>query len=163
MGWQSQYAQYFTARSMPLRQLAYAMCGDWHLADDLVQHTFLQLYRHWRRVEQATLDAYARKVLVNAYLSHRRKYWREYVVADPPDRAADGPADDHSAAIGAALAALPPRQRALVVLRHMEDMSISEAAELLGISEGTVKSQTARGLEKLRAALKQPALEEFRG
>ena len=163
MGWQSQYAEYFAVRSLPLRQLAYAMCGDWYLADDLVQHTFLQLYRHWRRVEPATLDAYARKVLVNAYLSHRRKYRRESVVADPPDSAADGPADGRSPAIDAALAALPPRQRALVVLRHMEDMSISEAAELLGIAEGTVKSQTARGLEKLRAALKQPALEEFRG
>jgi RNA polymerase sigma-70 factor (sigma-E family) len=163
MGWQAQYSEYFAVRAVPLRQLAYAMSGDWHLADDLVQHTFLQLYRHWRRLEPATLDAYTRKVVVNAYLSHRRRYRREHVVADPPDGAIAGPGEGADIAVGAALAALPPRQRALVVLRHMEDMSISEAADLLGVTEGTVKSQTARGLQKLRAAMNQPALEEFRG
>lgn len=155
MSWESDYADYFTARSVPLRRLAFTLSGDWHLADDLVQHTFLQLYRHWRRVEGTTLDAYTRRVLVNAFLSHRRKYKREQVVAAPPDTAARGdedPGDD----IGAALAALPPRQRALVVLRHLEDMSVADAAQLLGISEGTVKSQTSRALDKLRVALAQP-------
>jgi RNA polymerase sigma-70 factor (sigma-E family) len=163
VAWQSEYCEYFAVRSVPLRQLAYAVSGDWHLADDLVQHTFLQLYQHWRRLEPATLDAYSRRVLVNAYLSHRRRYQREHVMADPPDRAIIGPAEGTDTTIIAALAALPPRQRVLVVLRHMEDMSISEAAEVLGVAEGTVKSQTARGLEKLRAALQQPALGDVHG
>lgn len=156
MTWQSDYADYFTARSVQLRRLAFALSGDWHLADDLVQHTFLQLYRHWRRIEGTTLDAYTRRVLVNAFLSHRRRYRREQVVAAPPDAAVRSD-DDALQDVGAALAALPPRQRALVVLRHLEDMSVADAAELLGITEGTVKSQTSRALDKLRVALAQPS------
>jgi RNA polymerase sigma-70 factor (sigma-E family) len=151
MSWESEYADYFAARSVSLRRLAYGLSGDWHLADDLVQHTFLQLYRHWRRVDKATLDAYTRRVLVNGYLSHKRRYRREQIVSTPPDTTvwAEPQHDD----IGAALACLPPRQRALVVLRHLEDMSVADAAELLGITQGTVKSQTARALDKLRATL----------
>lgn len=160
MTWESDYTDYFAVRSVPLRRVAFGLCGDWHLADDLIQHTFLQLYRHWRRLDPATLDAYTRKTLVNAFLSHRRRGWREQVVADPPDQIAPAAPEAPDAALKAALAALPPRQRALVVLRHLEDISVSEAAELMGIAEGTVKSQTARGLEKLRAALGQPALRE---
>ena len=81
---EQEFAAYFEARSVSLRRLAFALCGDWHLADDLVQHTFLQLYRHWRRLEGDTLDAYSRRTLVNAFLSHRRRYRREHVVAEPP-------------------------------------------------------------------------------
>ncbi|HCU51136.1 MAG TPA: SigE family RNA polymerase sigma factor [Micromonosporaceae bacterium] len=159
MTWESDYADYFTARSVKLRRLAFGLSGDWHLADDLVQHTFLQLYRHWRRLDGMTLDAYSRRVLVNALLSHRRRYKAEQVVAETPDSAAPGHEDPMEGNIAAALAALPPRQRALVVLRHVEDMSVADAADLLGITEGTVKSQTARALDKLRAALAEPARE----
>lgn len=145
-----EFASYFAARSIPLRRLAFALSGDWHLADDLVQHTFLQLYRHWKRLEGDTLDAYSRRTLVNAFLSHRRRFRREQVVADPPEGVVPGWDPGGGEDIAAALAILPPRQRALVVLRHLEDMSVADAAELLGITEGTVKSQTARALEKLR-------------
>ena len=148
-----EFADYFAARSISLRRLAFALSGDWHLADDLVQHTFLQLYRHWRRLEGQTLDAYSRRTLVNAFLSHRRRYRREHVVAEPPDGAAPDADPGGGEDIAAALSVLPPRQRALVVLRHLEDMSVADAAELLGITEGTVKSQTARALEKLRESL----------
>jgi RNA polymerase sigma-70 factor (sigma-E family) len=153
MSQEREFADYFTARSVSLRRLAFALCGDWHLADDLVQHTFLQLYRHWRRIDGGTLDAYSRRILVNAFLSHRRRSRREHVVAEPPSGVAPDPAEPRSDDVAAALAQLPPRQRALVVLRHLEDMSVADAAELLGIAEGTVKSQTSRALEKLRAAL----------
>ncbi|MEV0267577.1 SigE family RNA polymerase sigma factor [Hamadaea sp. NPDC050747] len=149
MTWKADYSEYFAARAAPLRRLGYGLSGDWHLAEDLVQHTFLQLYRHWRRLDPSTLDAYSRRTLVNAYLSHRRKK-RETAVADVPDRAAD-PVPDLDLDVRAALDALPPRQRALVVLRHLEDISVAEAADLLGIAEGTVKSQTAHGLAKLRS------------
>lgn len=141
MSQQQEFADYFVARSISLRRLAFALCGDWHLADDLVQHTFLQLYRHWRRIESATLDAYSRRILVNAFLSHRRRYRREQVVAEPPSGAAPDPAEPRSDDLAAALAELPPRQRALVVLRHLEDMSVADAAELLGIAEGTPKGR----------------------
>jgi len=66
MSWEREFADYFAARSISLRRLAYALSGDWHLADDLVQHTFLQLYRQWRRLEGGTLDAYSRRMLVCA-------------------------------------------------------------------------------------------------
>ncbi|HKD97450.1 MAG TPA: SigE family RNA polymerase sigma factor [Micromonosporaceae bacterium] len=148
-----EFAGYFTARAAALRRLAYGLCGDWHLAEDLTQTTFIRLYRHWHRLEPATIDAYARRVLVNAYLSHRRSRRRESVVADVPEVAmlVDDPVTPDG--LGAALAALPPRQRALIVLRHLEDVSVAEAAELLGITEGTVKSQVSRGLATLRTAL----------
>ncbi len=160
MTWESNFADYFAVRAAPLRRLAYAMSGDWHLADDLVQHTFLQVYRHWRRIDKARLDPYTRKILVNALLSHRRRFRREKVVPDPPDGVVPGPEAGEDAVLRAALDELPPKQRALIVLRYLEDISVAEAAGLLGIAEGTVKSQTARGLEKLRVALGSPGLRE---
>lgn len=156
--WESEFAEYFSVRVAALRRLAYAICGDWHLAEDLTQITFLQLYRHWSRVREETLDAYTRRILVNAYLSSRRARRRERTVAEVPDRATGVEEPGVGADIGRALAALPPRQRALVVLRHLEDVSVAEAAALLGIAEGTVKSQTSRGLQVLRAALGAPTL-----
>lgn len=155
--WESNFADYFAARGAALQRLAFALCGDWHAAEDLVQTTFMKLYRHWRRIEPGTLDAYARRVLVNTYLSHRRDRRRESVNGDlpevpaPPDRDAGDRVD-----IGRALAALPARQRAMVVLRHLEDLSVAEVAHALGVAEGTVKSQTARGVEALRRVLAGP-------
>jgi RNA polymerase sigma-70 factor (sigma-E family) len=159
MSWTSDYSDYFTATGRRLRRLAYALSGDWHLAEDLVQHTFLQLYRHWRRIDPATLDAYARRTLVNAYLSHKRDRRRETVLAEPPDRPAPEGADIAGRLdLRRALDQLPPRMRVLVVLRHLEDVSIAEAAEILGVAEGTVKSQTAHGLAKLRGVLGSAAV-----
>lgn len=157
MTWEAEFAEYFSVRAVTLRRLAFALSGDWHLAEDLTQHTFLQLYKHWKRIDQSSIDAYSRRTLVNAFLSHKRLRKREQMMADVPDQAvleAQGQGLD----VKEALDLLPPKQRALVVLRHLEDISVAEAAELLGIAEGTVKSQTARGLDKLRAALRAPAL-----
>lgn len=156
MTWESDYADYFAVRAAPLRRLAFGLCGDWHLAEDLTQHTFLQLYRHWKRLDPATLDAYSRRVLVNAFLSDRRVRKRERLMAQLPDEPASIPSEAIGLDVRRALDALPPRQRALVVLRHLEDISVAEAAEILGVAEGTVKSQTARGLDKLRAMLAVP-------
>ncbi len=158
MTWESEYSDYFAVRAASLRRLAFGLCGDWHLAEDLTQHAFLQLYRHWKRIDKATLDAYSRRVVVNAFLSDRRLRRREQVVSQPPERALSDPEAAQGLDIRAALSQLPPRQRALVVLRHLEDISVAEAAQLLGITEGTVKSQTARGLDKLRAALALPVM-----
>jgi RNA polymerase sigma-70 factor (sigma-E family) len=149
----AEFAAYFAARATALRRLAYALCGDWHAAEDLVQVTFLRLYRHWRRLRGETLDAYARRTLVNAFLSDRRRRRRETVVADPPERAARDADPAAAVDLRRALATLPPRQRAMVVLRHLEDLPVAEVAALLGLAEGTVKSQTARGVAALRAAL----------
>jgi RNA polymerase sigma-70 factor (sigma-E family) len=158
MTWESDYSDYFAVRAASLRRLAYGLCGDWHLAEDLTQHAFLQLYRHWKRIDTATLDAYSRRIVVNAFLSDRRLRRREHVTSEPPERPTPALEPGSALDIQSALAKLPPRQRALIVLRHLEDISVAEAAALLGITEGTVKSQTARGLDKLRAALAVPIM-----
>jgi RNA polymerase sigma-70 factor (sigma-E family) len=152
-GWETEFTAYVQARTGPLRRLAYGLCGDWHLAEDLVQTTFVRLYRHWGRARRDSLDPYTRRILVNAFLNHRRQRRREAVVADVPDSPAPAVAVADIVDIGRVLAELPPRQRALVVLRYLDDVAVAEAAELLGISEGTVKSQTARAVQKLRTAL----------
>jgi RNA polymerase sigma-70 factor (sigma-E family) len=156
-GRDSEFVEYFTARGHWLRRLAYGLCGDWHTADDLVQATFVRLYRHWDRVQRESVDAYTRRILVNAFLSHRRGRRRESVVDAPPDRAVTDVDLAQRVAVHRALAGLAPRQRAVVVLRYLEDLPVAEVAALLGVAEGTVKSQCARGIESLREALGDPA------
>ncbi|MBG0564671.1 SigE family RNA polymerase sigma factor [Actinoplanes aureus] len=145
------FAAYFAGRVSSVRRLAYALCGDWHTADDLVQLTFVKLFPRWARVRDGQIDAYVRRILVNTFLSHTRKSRWEKVVADVPDRPA--PEVERHEDLGQALRRLPAQQRAVVVLRHLEDLSIAEVAELLQVAEGTVKSQSARGIAALRAAM----------
>ncbi len=160
------FAEYFAARVVKLQRLAYTLCGDWHLADELTQATFVRLYRQWKRVKSETVDAYTRRILINGYLSSRKLRQREQLMAEPPDRPSRNlTGDPLPVDIGRALACLPPRQRALVVLRYLEDVSVAEAAALMGIAEGTVKSQTSRAIQTLRGALGDPAFarSEHRG
>jgi RNA polymerase sigma-70 factor (sigma-E family) len=156
--WEDQFAEYFRVRAQPLRRLAYSLCGEWHTAEDLVQLTFVRLYRRWPHVREESVDAYARQIVVNAFLTHRRARRRESLMADPPDRAAGGADPAESLAVRRALADLGPRQRAAVVLRYLEDLPVAEVAALLGISEGTVKSQTARAIQSMREAFRGAAL-----
>lgn len=151
--WEAEYSEYFAVRAVALRRLAYALCGDWHLSEDLVQGTFLKLYQHWPRIRGETVDAYSRRILVNTYLSRVRRLRGEQVVADVPDRAAAEVQVTEAVDLGRAMAALTPKQRTLVALRFIEDVSVAETAGLLGISEGTVKSQTSRATRTLRAQL----------
>jgi len=130
--------------------------GDAFLAEDLVQGTLVRLYLAWGRARSGNVEAYARRVLVNAFIDHRRRPFvrRERTVAALPDAASvavDRDFDD--AQLFNALAELPPRMRAAVVLRHVEDLSVEDAAATLGCTPGTVKSQTARALAKLRESL----------
>ncbi|MFJ7210025.1 SigE family RNA polymerase sigma factor [Amycolatopsis sp. NPDC098790] len=127
--------------------------GAWHEAEDLVQAMFVQLYRRWRRVRPDTADAYARRILLNLFLAGRRRSGREYVTAVVPDTESP-PGRDTPLRLDVerALSELTPRQRAMVVLRFLENLPVAEVASLLGIAEGTVKSQTARGVGALRAA-----------
>ena len=149
------YTDYVTAQLPWLRKLAYLLTQDWHQADDVVQTAITQLYRHWHRVARMdNPDGYARTVLVRSYLGERRKWGsRVRLTADPPD-AATG-VEDHAGrmAVRAALASVPPRQQATLVLRFYCDLSVEQVADALGCSRGTVKSQTARGLDALRRAL----------
>ena len=155
------FGEYFAARVQRFRRVAFAFCGDWHEAEDLVQAMFVQLYRRWRRVRPATADAYARRILLNLFLAGRRTSAREYVTSSPPETESPPGRDSHVRLdVERALAELTPRQRAMIVLRFLEDLPVTEVATLLGVAEGTVKSQTARGVEALRAALPAPTNEE---
>lgn len=151
---EADFVGFFGSRVVALRRLAYALCGDWHTAEDLTQSAFVAVYRRWGHVRLETADAYARRVLVNTFLSHRRRHRRESVVPQVRDEPAPGPGDPAlRLGLSHVLAQLPPRQRAAVVLRHLADLSVVEVADLLGMAEGTVKSQTARGLETLKKYL----------
>lgn len=149
------YREYVVARMEQLRRTAYLLCHDWHTADDVVATALGKLYRQWHRAQQAgSLDGYVRKMMLHVYLDERRRPWRrEHATGEVPDVAAPvQPVGDESGVL-AQLRALPPRRRAVLVLRFYCDMSVEETAEILGISSGTVKSQTARGLEALRTAM----------
>jgi RNA polymerase sigma-70 factor (sigma-E family) len=134
------------------------LTGDWHAAEDLVQTCLAKLYRVWPRLDAGVdLDAYLRRMLVNTHRSWWRALWRrEAPVAAVPDGAADAGAEDRNAAAVAvrqALRALPPRQRAVLVLRFYEDLPVAEVAALLGCSDGAVKTHTHRGIRRLRDLL----------
>jgi RNA polymerase sigma-70 factor (sigma-E family) len=152
---EQRYVEYVASRLAWLRKVAFLLCQDWHRADDLAQAAITRLYVHWRSAARAeNLDAYARRVLVREFLSARRTVWgsRVDLRADPVEDARD---DDPltRVVVRAALAQVPPRQRAALVLRYYCDLSVEETADLLRCSSGTVKSQTARGLAALRRAL----------
>jgi RNA polymerase sigma-70 factor (sigma-E family) len=144
------FVAYYTARYRALRRTAYLLCGDWHEAEDLTQAVFVRLYLAWGRVRADGAHAYARRVLLNEFLGRRRR--REQPVdalPDQPDPAGGSP--DDRLVLSAALRAVPARQRAVVVLRYWEGLSVDQTAALLGVTPGTVKSQSARGLAALRA------------
>lgn len=150
------FTQYVTARLAGFRRLAFLLCQDWHRADDLVQAAITRLYVHWGRASTVDHpDAYARTILVREFLREQRSGWARRVSLDvtPPDCPSWAPDRDTALDVRTALAALPPRQRATLVLRFYCDFSVEQAAELLGCSAGTVKSQTAKGIGALRARL----------
>jgi RNA polymerase sigma-70 factor (sigma-E family) len=145
-----------TARQTHLRRVAYALCGDWHRAEDLLQTAFVKLYVAWPRLrDPAAAEAYARRILVRANVDESRRPWRrESPGLDGHDRAAPlGPAYEERSTLVDALQQLPAMQRKVVVLRHMLDLTVSQTADELGIGEGTVKSHSSRGLAALERAL----------
>ncbi|MGW6919485.1 SigE family RNA polymerase sigma factor [Kitasatospora sp. NPDC054939] len=150
----------FAAAGVPwLRKVAFLLCGDWHRADDLVQETIVKLYVRWPRMTAVeNLDGYARTTLVNTFLAEQRSpraWWSSWrrSAAEPDDRV--GPVVDLDASVDLrqALAELPPRQRAAVVLRYYCDLSVEQTAEAMDCSTGNVKSQSSRGLAALRRIL----------
>jgi len=158
------FREFARDRVLPLRRTAFLLCGDWHLAEDLVQVALIKLYRVWPKVARTgPVDNYARQVLLRCWLDERRRPWRRnerrdgVVPEEPrPDAADAGISGD----LLRALAGVPPKQRAAVVLRYCADLPVAEVAKVLRCSEGTVRSQAARGLEALRAALTRPEAAE---
>jgi RNA polymerase sigma-70 factor (sigma-E family) len=144
-------------RRTALFRSAYLLCGNRDEADDLVQTTLVKVVLGARRHERLdNLEAYARRTLVNTFIAGRRRFWRrERAYGELPDVAAQPTDRDTGLVVRAALAVLPPKQRAVLVLRYWEDLGVAATAELLGMRESTVKSHTARGLAALRAAVRE--------
>jgi RNA polymerase sigma factor (sigma-70 family) len=140
------------------RRAGYLLCQNWHDADDLVSIVVIKLYRNWSKVRRAdNADAYARAVLTRCWLSERKRAHvrRELLAAEP----IESPVRDEFTGstdrlvLNDSLRELGAGQRTVLALRYYLDCSVEETAELLRISTGTVKSQTSRGLNTLRAAL----------
>jgi RNA polymerase sigma-70 factor (sigma-E family) len=156
------FEEFVAGRGQALQRFGYVLTGDWALAEDLVQTALAKAYPRWSRVVRDDPEAYVRKIMINTWSSWGRRRWRgELPALQLPEVAApDGFAGiDHRQVLRAALAQLPRRQRAVVVLRYHQDLSEAQVAELLGISVGTVKSQAARALASLRS---QGALAAYR-
>ncbi|GAA2519243.1 SigE family RNA polymerase sigma factor [Winogradskya consettensis] len=137
-----------------LRATAFMLCRDWHLAQDLTQTTLTKLYVVWRKAAQADNPvAYAQKMLFRAYLDHRRRRSSsERAVPEFEDVAHAGSPDLRLTMLDA-LAQLPPRDRAIVILRYFEDYSVEQTAEVLNVPASVVKTQTKRSLSKLKELL----------
>jgi RNA polymerase sigma-70 factor (sigma-E family) len=149
------FVEYVAARRGRLYRTAYLICGDAHRADDLVQIALAKAYVAWPRLEQAgNVDAYVRRILVNAHVDETRRGWRrERPGLDDVDETTPAPAHEGNEELWDALRRLAPGQRRIVVLRHYWGLSVEETAADLGISPGTVKSQTSAALAHLRRAL----------
>lgn len=160
----AEFTRFVAARWRALTRTAYLLTGDFHEAEDLVQTTLARVYPAWRRVRPETAEHYVRRALVNTNRSrHRRRRVIHLLLPSLPDT----PAVDRGGGAGGlgdrdvlvqALADLPERQRAVVVLRYWEDLPAEEVAATLGCSVGTVKSQASRALAKLR---EHPALADL--
>ncbi|HWL36863.1 MAG TPA: SigE family RNA polymerase sigma factor [Frankiaceae bacterium] len=151
----AEFAELFATRAAAVRRTAFLLCGDWAQAEDLTQTAFAKLYAAWPRLrDPGAAEAYLRRIVARAHVDESRRPWRrERPTAELPDAPSPGDGTDERVVLLAALAAVPRRQRACLVLRYFEDCSVTDTAAALRCSEGTVKSNTARGLDALRAAL----------
>jgi RNA polymerase sigma-70 factor (sigma-E family) len=152
------FRSYVVARSPALLRTAYLLTGSRADAEDLLQTALAKTYLAWDRIrDREALDGYVRRVMVNTQTSWwRRRRPEEYATDQLPERPVGDGSDDFASALTlhdalwTALAGLPKRQRAMVVLRYYEDLSEAETAAVMGVSVGTVKSTTSRALTKLR-------------
>ncbi|WP_331498730.1 SigE family RNA polymerase sigma factor [Nocardioides sp.] len=151
------FEAFVAARYAALLRTAYLLTGDHHDAEDLLQQTLVKAVGAWRRIE-GDPEPYVRKILVRQNVSRwRARRWRELPTDAPPETAVADEASDDRVALHRALGVLAPRQRAVIVLRYYEDLTEVQTAEALGITVGTVKSQTRDALRRLRDALPELA------
>lgn len=152
---EAEFVEFAQSMRGRLRHTAYLLCGDWDRASDHVQEGLIRVYVAWPRLHRAGGEySYARKAVISAFLDSTRRRSSTEVPreADPDQSSTEDVAETVSARVALmhALGSLPARQRACVVLRYFEDLSVADTAAALGCSEGTVKSQTSRALDSLR-------------
>lgn len=159
------FHEFVTARSSSLFRTAYLMVGDYQLAQDLLQESLVKTYVAWPRLRDVgNVEAYARRVVVTTSISwRRRRSFHERPVDALPDRSVPDAAEQVAARtdLWSQIHALPPRQRAAVVLRYCEDLSEAKTSELMGCSVGSVKRHAAHGLAKLRDRMGAPLAVPF--
>ena len=143
-----EFTEFAVGAAPRLRRTAFLLCGDWHTAEDLTQTTLARMFVSWRRISrQDAVYGYASRTLVNAFLAdRRRRRGRELLTGWLPERPD--------------LAAVAAPEVRMVVMRYWADLSVQQVADLLGCSTGNVKSQSARGLDKLRAVLGSTLLDQ---
>lgn len=147
------FSEFVLSRQAALLRTAYLLTGHAQDAEDLVQAALVKVVPQWRRISDNP-EPYVRRVMVNENISRwRRRRWREHTTDELPEVLAQDPDQAELLAVRSALAALAPRQRAVLVLRYYEGLSEAEIASTLGIAPGTVKSQARDGLARLRAVL----------
>ncbi len=150
----AEFMAFVRERSLALRRTAYLLCGDWSQGDDLVQESLAKVYVAWPRIgAQQAAFSYTRTTMLRTYLNEKRKWRREVTLEEVPEH----PTDDRDTALTVTLSGLlrelPGKQRAVLVLRFYQDLSVPQIAEELGLPEGTVKSQLSRGLAAMRSQL----------
>src|SRR4051794_2195430 len=148
------FAAYMQARQPALLRTAFLLTGDAHTAEDVVATALAKLYLAWDKIrDRESVDGYVRRIIANETTSLWRRPWRRREVAADvlPERGREDAYDDgRTAAVWQAVSSLPPRQRAVVVLRYYEELSEAEIAHVLGLPPGTVKPQASRALAPLR-------------
>lgn len=162
-GDEASFTAWAMARQHALMRTAYLLTGDWQRAEDLLQDALTKVALRWSRLESGQPEAYARTILARDNVSWWRRRGRETVVEAPPEPPAknDTIASERRMLVTEALNHLTSKQRAILVLRFYEDQSVPQTAQTLGISEGTVKSQTHAALARLRSHA--PELAELLG
>lgn len=162
---EAEFADFVAQHQARLLGFAHLLCGHEHDAQDLVQGALVKAYLRWERIRQTEHpEAYVKKVLLHDHLRGWRRAWRrgETVRATLPEPAGPTPDLVPGEIARRAIRTLPPRQRAVVALRYVDDLSVAQTAELLGCSEGTVKSQCSRAIATLRRTVSAADLQEAR-
>jgi RNA polymerase sigma-70 factor (sigma-E family) len=157
-----EFAAFANAHAKRLRTTAFMLCRDWHLAQDLTQTALTKLFLSWRRAVQAdNLTAYAQKILLRTYLDYRRRRSSSETVQTVLHEPAYRESPELRLTMLEALGRLPARDRAIIILRYFEDLSVEQVADALEVPVGVVKSQTRRSLGKLRELLAADQLTLF--
>ncbi|MCW2793135.1 MAG: SigE family polymerase sigma factor [Nocardioides sp.] len=158
MGVRESFEEWARARQQRLVRVAYLMTGDFQRAEDLVQEALIRAAQRWDTLRDGQPDAWVRTVIFREHVSWWRRVRRETLTDRPPEGVLSRPGEA-PVMVQAALALLTHKQRAVLVLRYIEDLSVAEAARVLGVTEGTVKKQASVALARLREIA--PGLEEL--
>jgi RNA polymerase sigma-70 factor (sigma-E family) len=152
------FRSFVEERQTMLRRRAYLLCGNWADGDELVQEALARVYVAWPRIGTGAETAYTRRAMMNLYLNDQRKRRREVLTDEAPEPATTDHDRELAMTLTELLRDLPEKQRAVLVLRFWEDLTVPQIAECTGVAEGTIKSQISRGLAVLRDRLAEPPL-----